>query len=56
MDSKNEAFEVKFTDESIKEITEIYGYISNNLKEDNIIVNKVKKVFIKILSFFILMW
>ena len=35
MDSKNEPFEVEFTDKCIEEITEIYEYISNNLKEDN---------------------
>ncbi len=35
MDSKNEIFEVEFTDECIKEMTGIYEYISNNLKEDN---------------------
>lgn len=35
MDSKNEPFEVEFTNECIEEITEIYEYISNNLKEEN---------------------
>lgn len=35
MDSKNEPFEVEFTAECIEEMTEIYEYISNNLKEDN---------------------
>ncbi len=35
MDSKNELFEVEVTDECIEEMTEIYEYISNNLKEDN---------------------
>lgn len=34
MDSKNETFEVEFTDECIEEINEIYEYISNNLKEN----------------------
>ncbi len=36
MDSKNEPFEVEFTDGSIEEMTEIYEYISNDLKEDNV--------------------
>ena len=36
MDSKNEPFEVEFTDECIEEMTEIYEYISNNLKENNV--------------------
>lgn len=35
MDSENEQFEVELTDECIKEMNEIYEYISNNLKEDN---------------------
>lgn len=34
MDSKNEPFEVEITDDCIEEMTEIYEYISNNLKED----------------------
>ena len=37
MDSKNESFEVEFSDECIKEMTEIYEYIVNNLKENNIV-------------------
>ncbi len=37
MDSKNVPFEVEFTDECIEEMTKIYEYISNNLKEDNAI-------------------
>ena len=36
MDFSNEPFEVEFTDECIKELIDIYEYISNNLKEDNI--------------------
>ncbi len=36
MDSKNEQFEVEFTDECIEEMIEIYEYISNNLKEDKV--------------------
>lgn len=35
MDSNYEPFEVEFTDNCIIEMTEIYEYISNNLKEDN---------------------
>ena len=35
MDSKNELFEVEFTDGCIEEMTEIYEYIFNNLKEGN---------------------
>lgn len=35
MDSKNESFEVEFTEECVEEMTEIYEYISNNLKEYN---------------------
>ncbi len=35
MDSKKELFEVEFTDECIGEMTEIYEYIANNLKENN---------------------
>lgn len=31
MDSKNESFEVEFTEECVEEMTEIYEYISNNL-------------------------
>ena len=34
MDSKNKPFEVEFTDKCIEEMTEIYEYISNNIKED----------------------
>jgi ethanolamine utilization protein EutQ (cupin superfamily) len=39
-------FEVEFTETYIKELTEIYEYISNNLKENNIakkLLNKVNK-------------
>lgn len=50
MDSKNEAFEVEFTDESIKEITEIYEYISNNLKEDNIAKRLILEVTNKVIN------
>ncbi len=35
MNSENKPFEVQFTDECVEEMTEIYEYISNNLKEDN---------------------
>lgn len=35
MDSKNEPFEVEFTNECIEEMIEIYEYISYKLKENN---------------------
>jgi hypothetical protein len=35
MDSKDELFEIEFTDECIEEMQEIYEYISINLKEDS---------------------
>lgn len=35
MDSKKELFDVEFTEECIEQMTAIYEYISNNLKEDN---------------------
>ena len=35
MDSKNESFEVEFTNECIEEMIEIYDYISNKLEENN---------------------
>lgn len=34
MDSKKEVFDVEFTEECIEEMTAIYEYISNNLKEN----------------------
>lgn len=36
MASKKDSFEVEFTEECIEEMTEIYEYITNNLKEDRI--------------------
>lgn len=36
MASKKDSFEVEFTEECIEEMTEIYEYIANNLKEDRI--------------------
>ena len=35
MVSRNKLFEVEFTEKCIEEMTEIYEYISNNLKENN---------------------
>ncbi len=50
MDSKNEPFEVEFTDECIEEMTEIYEYISNNLKEDNAAKKIMTEVTDKVLN------
>lgn len=50
MDSKNETFEVEFTDECVEEIIEIYEYISNNLKEDNAAKRLISEVIDKILD------
>ena len=50
MDSKNEPFEVEFTEECIEEMTEIYEYISNNLKEDNIAKRLMIEVTDKVLD------
>lgn len=50
MDSKNEPFEVEFTDEYIEEMTEIYEYISNNLKEDNVAKRLMTEVIDKVLD------
>lgn len=50
MDSKNETFELEFTDECIEEITEIYEYIANNLKEDNIAKKLIEKVMDRVLD------
>ena len=36
MDFNNNPFEVEFTEECIEEMMEIYEYISNNLKENNV--------------------
>lgn len=50
MDSKNKPFEVEFTDECIEEMTEIYEYISNNLKEDNVAKRLMTEVTNKVLD------
>lgn len=50
MDSKNEPFEVEFTNECIEEMTEIYEYISNNLKEDNAAKRLMAKVTDRVLD------
>lgn len=50
MDSKNEPFEVEFTDECIEEMNEIYEYISNNLKEDNVAKRLMTEVADKVLN------
>ena len=36
MDSKNRQFEVEFTQQCIEEMTEIYDYIVNKLKENKV--------------------
>ncbi len=50
MDFKNKLFEVEFTDECIEEMIEIYEYISNNLKEDNVAKKLMTEVTSKILD------
>lgn len=50
MDSKNEPLEVKFTEECIEEITEIYEYISNNLKVNNAAKRLMTEVTNKVLE------
>ncbi len=50
MDSRNEPFEVEFTNECIEEMTEIYEYISNNLKEDNAAKRLMKEVTDQVLN------
>ncbi len=50
MDSKNKPFEVEFTDECIEEMTEIYEYIANNLKEDNAAKRLMTEVIDKVLD------
>ena len=50
MDSKNELFEVEFTDECIEEMIEIYEYISSNLKEDNVAKELINEVIDKVLN------
>lgn len=50
MDSKNESFDVEFTDECIKEITEIYEYISNFLNANEAAKRLILEVMDKILN------
>lgn len=50
MYSENEPFEVEFTNECIEEITEIYQYISNNLKEENAVKRLMTEVTDRVLD------
>lgn len=50
MDSKNQPFEVEFTDGSIEEMTEIYEYISNDLKEDNVAKRLMTEILDRVLD------
>lgn len=50
MDFKKEPFEVEFTDECIEEMTEIYEYISNNLKQDNTAKKLIAEVMNRVLE------
>lgn len=50
MDFKNKIFKVEFTDECNEEINEIYDYITNNLKENNVAKRLIKEVTDKILN------
>ena len=50
MDSKKGLFEVEFTDESIEELSEIYEYISNKLKENNAAKRLIAEVTSRILD------
>lgn len=50
MDFSNEIFEVEFTDECIEEMTAIYEYISNNLKEDSSAKKLMTEVLDKVLN------
>lgn len=43
MDFENEQFEVEFTEECIEEMKEIYEYIANTLKENNIAKRLMKE-------------
>ena len=49
MDS-NKPFEIEFTDECIEEMLDIYEYISNHLKENNIAKRLMTEVIDKILD------
>ena len=50
MDSKNELFEVEFTDKCIEDMEEIYEYIANNLKENNSAKRLMTEVMDKVLN------
>ena len=50
MDFKKEPFEVEFTDECIEEMTEIYEYIANNLKQDNTAKKLIAEVMNRVLE------
>ena len=50
MDFNNEPFEVEFTEQYIEELNEIYEYISNKLKENNIAKKLLKEVNQKVLN------
>lgn len=50
MDSKNEPFEVEFTEQCVEEMTTIYDYISTQLKEDKAAQNLISIVNEKILD------
>ena len=47
---KKETFEVEFTDECIEEMTEIYDYIANHLKENNAAKRLMSEVMDKVLD------
>lgn len=50
MDFKKEPFEVEFTEQYIEELTVIYEYIANSLKEDNIAKKLLNEVNQKVLN------
>lgn len=50
MDSKQETYEVEFTEECIEEINEIYSYISINLFANKAAKELMKKIKINILN------
>lgn len=50
MDSKNGGFEVEFTEQCIEEMTEIYNYISNTLKENKAAKKLITEVNKKVLA------
>ncbi len=50
MDFENKLFEVEFTDGCIEEISEIYKYISNNLKENEAAKRLMTEVTDKVLN------